>query len=78
MMNPGQEFPPNLPVWIDPERLGGTPCFAGTRCPVDALFNNLGSGLSLDEFLDCFPEVTREQAVAVLEYSKQQFVKPAA
>ena len=46
--------------------------------PVDALFNNLESGLSLDEFLDCFPGVTREQAVAVLEYSKQQFVKPAA
>ena len=69
---------PNLPVWIDPDRLSGAPCFLGTRCPVDALFNNLESGLSLDEFLDCFPEVTREQAVAVLEYSKLQFAKPAA
>ena len=71
-------FPSSLPVWVDPDRLSGTPCFSGTRCPVDALFNNLESGLSLDEFLDCFPGVTREQAVAVLEYSKQQFVKPAA
>ncbi len=67
-------FPPELPVWVDPERMSGTPCFAGTRCPVDALFNNLQSELNLDEFLDCFPGVTREQAVAVLEYSKQQFV----
>ena len=71
-------FPPELPVWVDPERMSGAPCFAGTRCPVDALFNNLESGLSLDEFLECFPGVTREQAVAVLEYSKQQFVRPAA
>ena len=68
----------SLPVWIDPDRLSGTPCFLGTRCPVDALFNNLESGLTLDEFLDCFPEVTRDQAVAVLEYSKHQFARPAA
>ncbi len=67
-----------LPVWTDPERLGGKPCFLGTRCPVDALFNNLQDGLSLDEFLDCFPDVTREQAVAVLEHSKQQFMRHAA
>lgn len=67
-----------LPIWVDPDRLSGVPCFQGTRCPVDALFNNLESGLSLDEFLDCFPEVTREQAVAVLEYSKGHFAKPAA
>ncbi len=67
-----------LPIWTDPERLSGVPCFAGTRCPVEALFNNLKDGLSLDEFLDCFPEVTREQAVAVLEHSKHQFMRPAA
>ena len=78
MLTVSPMFPPELPVWVDPERMSGAPCFAGTRCPVDALFNNLESGLSLDEFLECFPGVTREQAVAVLEYSKQLFVKPAA
>ncbi len=78
MMSFSPTFPPELPIWVDPERMSGAPCFAGTRCPVDALFNNLESGLSLNEFLDCFPGVTREQTVAVLEYSKQQFVKPAA
>lgn len=62
-------FPPNVPIWVDPERLSGAPCFKGTRVPVDSLFNNLESGLSLDEYLDCFPDVTREQAVAVLEYA---------
>lgn len=60
-----------LPVWSDPERLGGRVCFAGTRVPVDALFDNLKSGLSLDEFLDEFEGVTREQAVAVLEFARR-------
>ena len=68
----------DLPVWVDPDRLSGAPCFQGTRCPVEALFANLQSGLSLDEFLDCFPEVTREQAVAVLEHSKREFARSVA
>ena len=68
----------DLPVWVDPDRLSGVPCFQGTRCPVEALFANLQSGLNLDEFLDCFPEVTREQAVAVLEYAHQLTLQPAA
>ena len=66
---PTFNFPPDVPIWVDPERLSGVPCFKGTRVPVDSLFNNLESGLSLDEYLDCFPDVTREQAVAVLEYA---------
>ncbi|MCI0536464.1 MAG: DUF433 domain-containing protein [Verrucomicrobiales bacterium] len=46
--------------------------------PVDSLFTNLESGLSLDEYLDCFPDVTREQAVAVLEYAHKRALQPAA
>ena len=57
-----------LPVMVDPEVLGGRPVFAGTRVPVDALWNNLADGASLDEFLDWFPTVTREQAAAVLHF----------
>ena len=71
-------FPSKVPIWVDPERLSGAPCFKGTRVPVDSLFTNLESGLSLDEYLDCFPDVTREQAVAVLEYAHQLTLQPAA
>ncbi len=70
---PTYNFPPDVPIWVDPERLSGAPCFKGTRVPVDSLFTNLESGLTLDEYLDCFPDDTREQAVAVLEFSKRQF-----
>ena len=57
-----------LPVAVDPEILGGRPVFAGTRVPVDALWNNLADGATLDEFLDWFPTVTREQAEAVMKF----------
>jgi uncharacterized protein (DUF433 family) len=67
----------DLPVWSDPERLGGRICFKGTRVPVDALFENLEAGLSLDEFLDEFEGVTREQAVAVLEFARRSVGEPA-
>lgn len=51
----------------DPETLGGTPVFAGTRVPVRALIDYLGGGDSLDDFLSDFPSVSREMAVAALE-----------
>jgi uncharacterized protein (DUF433 family) len=50
--------------------LSGEPVFRGTRVPVSALLDNLEAGVSLDEFLENFPTVTREQAVNVLEYFK--------
>ena len=59
-----------LPVNIDPEIMSGTPVFEGTRVPIDALFNNLSSGISLDEFLENFPTVRRDQALAVLKFSQ--------
>lgn len=58
-------------ILSDPEILSGTPCFAGTRVPVRILFEYLEANESLDVFLDDFPSVTREQAVWVLEKSKQ-------
>jgi uncharacterized protein (DUF433 family) len=57
-------------LWSDPQRLGGRVCFRGTRVPVDALFENLEDGVSVDEFLDAFEGVTREQVVGVLEAAK--------
>lgn len=71
------QYPPDVPIWVDPERMSGAPCFKGTRVPIESLFTNLESGLSLDEYLDCFPGVTREQAVAVLEYAQKAILQPA-
>ena len=51
----------------DPEIVGGTPCFRGTRVPVDSLIDYLEAGDTLDGFLDNFPSVTREAAIAALE-----------
>lgn len=56
-----------LVVHVDPDILGGTPVFVGTRVPFRALIDYLEHGHSLDEFLDDFPTVTRDQAVAGLE-----------
>jgi uncharacterized protein (DUF433 family) len=66
------------PIHCDPEILGGTPVFVGTRVPVQALFDYLEGQHSLDEFLDDFPSVTREQAVAVLEEARELVVSRAS
>ena len=51
----------------DPDILGGTPVFRGTRVPLQALFDSLEGGEALEAFLEGFPSVTREMAVAALE-----------
>jgi uncharacterized protein (DUF433 family) len=58
-------------VHSDPDILGGTPVFAGTRVPIKILFDYLEAGDSLGVFLDQFPSVTREQAVAALELARE-------
>jgi uncharacterized protein (DUF433 family) len=55
----------------DPEKLGGTPVFAGTRVPIKNLFDYLEGGDSLDVFLDDFPTVSREQALGVLQVYRE-------
>lgn len=57
-------------VQIDPDILGGTPVFRGTRVPVKNLVDYLAAGDTLDQFLDDFPTVEREQALAALELAK--------
>ena len=54
-------------ITIDKEILGGQPVFTSTRVPVESLFDHLEAGASLDEFLDDFPSVIRQQAVDLLE-----------
>ena len=67
----------NLPIEVDREIMSGTLVFRGTRVPVQSLFEYLEDSLSLDEFLDCFPTVRREDAIAVLEHRKNEFCKAA-
>jgi uncharacterized protein (DUF433 family) len=56
-------------VWINRERVSGTPCFFGTRVPIKTLFDCLATDESLEQFLDDFEGVDREQAEAILEFA---------
>jgi uncharacterized protein (DUF433 family) len=64
-------------ITVDPEIHSGTPVFRGTRVPVKTLFDHLEAGDSLDVFLDDFPSVSRELAVAVLEQARAALVPDA-
>lgn len=64
-------------IHSDPDILGGTPVFVGTRVPVKTLLDYLEAGDRLDQFLDHFPTVTREQAIAALELAKEMLVTHA-
>lgn len=64
-------------ITIDPDILGGAPVFKGTRVPVKTLFEYLENDYSLEEFLECFPSVTRDLARGVLECSEEALLSPA-
>lgn len=53
-------------VWVSPQRMSGTPCFRGTRVPVQSLIDFLESGETIDQFIKLSPAITREQVLAVL------------
>jgi uncharacterized protein (DUF433 family) len=57
-------------ITVNPNILGGAPVFKGTRVPVRTLFEYLERGYSLEEFIECFPSVTKEMACRVLERSE--------
>ena len=61
-------------IWANPERVSGTPCFAGTRVPVKIMFEYLEAGEPLDVFLGQFPSVTKAKAVAVLELYRTRLI----
>jgi uncharacterized protein (DUF433 family) len=65
-------------ITVDPEVLGGTPVFAGTRVPLKTLFEYLEDNYTLDEFIECFPSVSREVACEVLERSERALTTPAS
>jgi uncharacterized protein (DUF433 family) len=59
----------------DPEVMGGTPVFSGTRVPIQTFIEYLEAGDSIDQFLEGFPSVTREQLIAFLEEAKDKLVE---
>ena len=65
-------------VTCSPDVLGGTPVFAGTRVPVQTLIEYLEAGDTIDDFLEGFPSVTRQQLVAFLEEAKDRVVAAAS
>jgi len=69
---------PDPLITASPQRLSGTPVFAGTRVPVQTLIEYLEAGDPLDDFLTDFPSVTREHAIAVLELAKSALLAKAA
>jgi uncharacterized protein (DUF433 family) len=64
-------------IHSDPEILGGTPVFVGTRVPLKNLIDYLEGGHPLDEFLDDFPSVSRGQVIAALEEAKEALIRRA-
>lgn len=67
-----------MPIHSDPEILGGKPVFVGTRVPVKALWDYIEGGETLDEFLDDFPSVTREQAIAAFHLAGERLIAHAS
>ncbi|PHM06547.1 DUF433 domain-containing protein [Nostoc sp. 'Peltigera malacea cyanobiont' DB3992] len=65
-------------ISTSPEIMGGTIVFAGTRVPVQTLLDYLKAGESIDDFLDGFPTVTKEQVIALLEEAGKQFASMVA
>jgi uncharacterized protein (DUF433 family) len=61
-------------IRTSPDVMGGTPVFAGTRVPVQTLLDYLKAGESIDDFLDGFPTVSREQVIALLEEAEKQLI----
>jgi len=64
-------------ITVDPDILGGTPVFKGTRVPVKTVFDYLEDNYSVEEFLECFPSVTGEMACRVLKRSEAALLPPA-
>ena len=65
-------------IQVDKDIMSGQPVFVGTRVPVDSLFDHLEAGISLDEFLDDFLSVTKEQAINLLEIASKMLTSQKA
>ena len=65
-------------VWVSPQRMSGTPCFRGTRVPIQSLIDFLEGGETIAAFLSLHPPITREQVLAVLDFANGQLLECAS
>src|SRR5260370_7219717 len=65
-------------IWVSPQRMSGTPCFRGTRVPVQSLITFLDRGETIDGFTKVYPPITREQVLAVLDFANGQLLECAS
>ena len=65
-------------VWVNPRRMSGTPCFRGTRVPVQSLIDFLDGGETIGEFLKLYPSISRQQVLAVLDFANIQILECAS
>lgn len=65
-------------VWVNPQRMSGTPCFRGTRVPVQSLIDFLEGGETIDQFLKLYPSITRQQVLSVLDFANSQLLECAS
>ena len=74
----GDKIQPGHPlfglIWINPQRVSGAPCFYGTRVPIKNLFDSLAAGETLEDFLEGFEGVTREQALTLLDLASRDLL----
>jgi uncharacterized protein (DUF433 family) len=65
-------------VWVNPQRMSGTPCFRGTRVPVQSLIDFLEGGETIDRFLELYPSISRVQVLSVLDFANSQLLECAS
>jgi uncharacterized protein (DUF433 family) len=65
-------------IWVSPQRMSGTPCFRGTRVPVQNLIDFLEGGETVDDFIKLYPPISREQVLAVLDFANSQLLECAS
>jgi uncharacterized protein (DUF433 family) len=61
-------------VWVNPQRMSGAPCFRGTRLPVQSLVDFLEGGETIDQFVQLYPSITRQQVLTVLDFANDHIL----
>ncbi len=65
-------------IWVNPQRMSGAPCFRDTRVPVQSLIDFLEAGETIDQFLQLYPSITRQQVLTVLDFANDQILECAS
>ena len=65
-------------IWVNPQRMSGAPCFRGTRVPVQSLIDFLEGGETIDQFLQLYPSIARQQVLTVLDFANDQILECAS